>query len=222
MIVTIDGPAGAGKSTSARQLAQRLGFRFLDTGAMYRTVALAALRRNLDWNDASKLAEMVREIRIELEGNQVLLDGRDVSREIRSPNVTSVVHHVADNPDVRRQLVDLQRQASLKQNIVSEGRDQGTVVFPQAQCKFFLTASPEERARRRHGESRDRGESISLAEVLAEQNQRDARDARRPVGKLTKASDVIEIVTDGMQPDEVLDRLEHLVRERMTERVRQR
>jgi cytidylate kinase len=189
---------------------------------MYRAVALAALQRDLSWNNNQQIADMVGEIRIEFRGAQGLLDGRDVSQQIRSAEVTSVVHHVADNVEVRRQLVAWQRQASIEKDIVSEGRDQGTVVFPDAECKFFLTASPHERARRRLDESLDRGESVSLAEVLAQQNQRDQRDSERPVGQLVKATDAIEIVTDGMSPNQVLDKLEVLVRERMSGQCSQR
>jgi cytidylate kinase len=215
MIVAIDGPAGAGKSSAARALARRLSFRFLDTGAMYRAVALAALRQKVDVNDAAVLPRLAREITITLDGNRVLLDGVDVTHAIRTLAVTSVTHYPANNPGVREHLVELQRQIAAGHNVVSEGRDQGTVVFPHAECKIFLTASPLERARRRHLDLVAHGETITLEEVLADQNERDLRDASRDVGPLKPAEDAIEFNTDGLSPAEVVDRLEALVRARM-------
>ncbi|HEX3871070.1 MAG TPA: (d)CMP kinase [Pirellulales bacterium] len=218
MIVAIDGPAGAGKSSAARSLARRLGFRFLDTGAMYRAVTLSALRRQLSWDDPQALAELARQIDIELRNDQVLLDGEDVTREIRSLNITSLIHYAADNAGVRARLVELQRQAASGIDVVSEGRDQGTVVFPEAECKIFLNATAEERARRRIQDLEARGEHLPFDEVLRQQNLRDERDRQRPVGPLLRASDAIEINTDGLSPQEVVDRLEHAVRSRMPTR----
>jgi cytidylate kinase len=215
MIVTLDGPAGAGKSTAARALARRLGFRFLDTGAMYRTVALAAAERGLDWADPKALVELARRLSIELRGTQVFSDGVDVSRAIRTSAVTSVTHYAANNPGVREVLVELQRRAAGNDDIVAEGRDQGTVVFPHAECKIFLTASAEERARRRQQDLAARGEQMPLAEILAQQNERDRRDASRRVGPMAPASDAVNVSTDGLSPAEVVDRLESLVRSRM-------
>lgn len=213
MIVAIDGPAGAGKSTISRELARRLGFRFLDTGAMYRAVALAAMRRRLDWSDAAALGRLAEETTIAFSGERVLLDGEDVSEEIRTPGVTAAIHHVADNPQVRRRLVEQQRRIGAAGNMVTEGRDQGTVAFPHAECKIFLTASPEERAFRRWEELRRRGREATLEEVLADQNERDCRDQSRPVGRLLKADDAIEVCTDGMTSEEVVRRLEAIVQE---------
>ena len=161
MIVTIDGPAGAGKSTTARELAQRLGFRFLDTGAMYRAVAHAAVVRNLGWDDPQRLVELARQIDIQFQDAKVLVDGCDVSAEIRTAEITAVTHHAANNPGVREHLVGLQRVMAADDDIVTEGRDQGTVVFPHAECKIFLTASPAERARRRAEDLRRPGRAIA-------------------------------------------------------------
>lgn len=215
MIVTIDGPAGAGKSTVARRLARRLDFRFLDTGAMYRAVAWAALERSLPWDQPNALVALARHIKIELDGKRVLVDGRDVSEAIRTSETTAVTHYAANNPGVREHLVELQRRAAGNDDIVTEGRDQGTVVFPQAECKIFLTASPEERARRRVEDLASRGEELSLQEVLTQQSERDRKDEMRDVGPLRAADDSIEFCTDGMTADEVVDRLEALVRSRM-------
>jgi cytidylate kinase len=215
MIVAIDGPAGAGKSSAARALARRLGFRFLDTGAMYRAVALAALRREIDFSDAPALARLAREISISLDGERVYLDGEDVTHEIRTLAVTSVTHYPANNPRVREHLVELQRQTAAGHDTVTEGRDQGTVVFPRAECKIFLTASPGERARRRQRDLVEHGEHVTLEEVLADQNERDRRDASRDVGPLKPAEDALDLDTDGLSPEEVVDKLEALVRARM-------
>jgi cytidylate kinase len=212
MIVAIDGPAGAGKSTITRTLAQRLGFAFLDTGAMYRAVALAALERGIAWDDAAGLDRVAGEIVIELDGDRVLLDGEDVSRVIRTPPVTAVIHHVADNQQVRRRLVEQQRRIARGRDIVTEGRDQGTVAFPDAECKIYLTASPEERARRRVEDLRVRGEEATLEDVLREQNERDRRDRNRPFGRLMQAEDAVEVCTDGLTPEEVVSKLEEIVR----------
>jgi cytidylate kinase len=212
MIVTIDGPAGAGKSSAARELARRLGYRFLDTGAMYRAVTLAAKERGLDPADAGRLAEMVGEIRVELDGEHVLLDGRDVTKEIRTFEITTSIQYAADNPAVRAQLVTWQRAAAAGRNVVTEGRDQGTVVFPHAECKIFLTADEEERAQRRYRDLVGRGEHVTFDEVLDAQHLRDERDRTRSVGALVIADDAIEVSTNGLSPAEVVARLEDVVR----------
>ena len=216
MIVTIDGPAGAGKSSAARGLARRLGFRFLDTGAMYRAVTLAARERGLDLADSEQLARLVDEIRVELAGDRVLLDGRDVTDAIRKFDIAVATHYAADNPAVRAQLVEWQRSAAAGNDVVTEGRDQGTVVFPHAECKIFLTAAEQERAHRRHGDLLARGENIPFDEVLANQRLRDHRDSNRSVGALVKADDAVEVSTDGLSPDEVVAQLEQIVRSKQT------
>jgi cytidylate kinase len=215
MIVTIDGPAGAGKSSASRELARRLGFRFLDTGAMYRVVTLAAKERGLDPADADRLAEMVGEIRVELDGDHVLLDGRDVTKEIRTFEITTSIQYAADNPAVRSQLVNWQRAAAAGRDVVTEGRDQGTVVFPHAECKIFLTADEDERAHRRYRDLVGRGEQVTFDEVLNAQHLRDDRDRTRSVGALVKANDAIEVSTNGLSPAEVVARLEDIVRSKL-------
>jgi cytidylate kinase len=217
MIVTIDGPAGAGKSSTARRLAERLGFRFLDTGAMYRAVALAAIQRGTPLDDPRAMGQLARAVQIEQRGEQWWLDGQDVTQAIRTVEVTSKTHYAANNPAVRQRLVELQREAAGDDDLITDGRDQGTVVFPEAECKIFLTASAPERARRRCEELNAKGVDISLEEVLADQLQRDARDENREVGPLLPAMDAKIVCTDGMQPDEVVDHLEMLVRLRMNQ-----
>ena len=212
MIVTIDGPAGAGKSSAARGLAKMLGFRFLDTGAMYRAVTLAALRENIDWQDSKALAQIASQIDLVLTDDQVFLDGEDVTNEIRTFAVTTLTHYAADSLAVRKHLIGFQQEMSQGNDIVSEGRDQATVVFPQADCKIFLTASDEVRAMRRFEDLRSRGEQISYEEVLEKQTQRDERDFQREFGGLRKASDSIEVCTDGLTPLEVVARLADVVR----------
>jgi len=212
MIVTIDGPAGAGKSSAARELARRLGFRFLDTGAMYRAVTFAAKQRGLDLTDANRLAKLVGEIRVELDGDRVLLDGRDVTKEIRTFDITTSIQYAADNPAVRAQLVVWQRAAAAGCDVVTEGRDQGTVVFPDAECKIFLTADERERAERRFRDLVGRGELVTFDEVLDAQHRRDERDRTRSVGALIIADDAIEVSTSGLSPAVVVARLEEIVR----------
>jgi cytidylate kinase len=215
MIITLDGPAGAGKSSAARGLAERLGFRFLDTGAMYRAVTLAAREQGIDLTDATEMASLASRIHVELAGDRVLLDGRDVTQAIRRFDITTATHYAADNAGVRAQLVEWQRMAAASDNVVTEGRDQGTVVFPHAEVKIFLTADERERAGRRHRDLVARGEDVSFDDVLANQQLRDQRDATRAVGALVKAPDAIEVSTDGLSPDEVINRLEQLVREKL-------
>jgi cytidylate kinase len=211
MIVTIDGPAGAGKSSTARALAERLSFRFLDTGAMYRAVALAGLRAGIDLEDPAALAALARRLSIEYRDGRLWLDGEDVSEAIRTQEATAATHYAANNAAVRAHLVRLQQAAAGTDDLVTDGRDQGTVVFPQAECKIFLTASPEERARRRLREMEARGETATLDDVLNDQRFRDERDASREVGPLVPAQDAVIVCTDGMGQREVVDHLEMLV-----------
>jgi cytidylate kinase len=216
MIVTIDGPAGSGKSTAARRLAERLGFRFLDTGAMYRAVALACLRAGVDLEDHAGAAEIVRSVRVGFRDDRVTLNGEDVGDAIRTPEVTHGSSVVAVIPEVRSAMVDLQRHAAEGHDIVTEGRDQGTVVFPRAEIKFYVTAAPEVRARRRHRELELQGTPISYDDLLADILDRDERDANRKVGPLRAAEDAIQIDTSALEADEVIDVLEANVRRRQS------
>ncbi|MBU6284251.1 (d)CMP kinase [bacterium] len=228
-IVTIDGPAGAGKSTVSRALADRLGFVYLDTGAIYRTVALAAdaegLGSAIDRSDApqgASVAEIARlesiagGLRIEFEdgGRRVRLDGRDVSSEIRRPEVGQRASKVSAIPGVRRALLDLQRRIASRGGVVAEGRDVGTVVFPDAEVKFFLTADPVVRAHRRVGDLLARGIPAVLDEVLAEIEARDARDSGRAVAPLACPADAVTIDSSRLDADGVVARMEEVLTSR--------
>lgn len=214
MIVTLDGPAGAGKSTAARALAARLGWCYLDTGAMYRTVALVALERAIPLEDAAALAELAGSLAIDFCGGRVLLGDRDVSAEIRTERITQATRPVADAPPVRAAMKQLQRRLAEGRDVVTEGRDQGSEVFPWAEVKVFLTASADERARRRHLEEESRGLATSLESVRAAQARRDEGDRVRPVGAMQPAADAVILETDGLSAADVVDRLAALVAEK--------
>jgi cytidylate kinase len=215
MIITIDGPAGAGKSSAAQALARRLDFDFLDTGAMYRAVALAALRADLALHDQDALARLMDALRLEMPPGRVLLDGADVSAEIRVEKVTKATGAVADSPAVRRRLSEMQRAIARGRRVVTEGRDQGTVVFPDAFCKFFLSAAVEERARRRQAEMAARGEAVELAVLLPMIEARDRRDAARELAPMVPAADAVVVDGTGLSLDQVVDRMEAEVLRRL-------
>jgi cytidylate kinase len=216
MIVTIDGPAGAGKSSAARMLAAQLGFDFLDTGAMYRAVTLAGLQAHCELTDRAALGRLFETLHLEMpSGRIILLNGEDVTTLIRSPEVTAASGAVASNPVVREKLVEWQRQLGEGRDIVCEGRDQGTVVFPLALCKVFLFADPEERARRRHRELSARGSTITYEEILHAQLERDARDANRDIAPMIPASDAILLDSTRLTLEQVVEQIEHEVRQRM-------
>jgi cytidylate kinase len=213
-VVTIDGPAGAGKSTVARVVAERLGWRLLDTGAMYRAVTLAAIRRGVDLRSDEALGELAGRIEVRLPTGLVLLDGEDVTEAIRSLEVTRSTRHSADSPSVRRRLVDWQRTfAEVEGDVITEGRDQGTIVFPDAFRKFYLTATDEERARRRHAELVAKGVSIELIEVLNDVRERDAQDAARAIAPMKPAVDARIIDGSTLEIDQVVALIEDAVRQ---------
>lgn len=203
-IIAIDGPAGSGKSTIARRLAQRLGLQYLDTGAMYRGVTFAALRRGIDPGDADDVARIVGDVELEVGLDTVLVDGVDATIEIRGPEVTRAVSLVAANPGVRADLVRRQREwASERGGGVLEGRDIGTVVFPDAQLKVYLTARPEVRAERRSKEVAD----LSYEAVASDLARRDALDQGRETSPLTEADDALVVDTSDLTIDEVVEAL---------------
>jgi len=214
MIVTIDGPAGAGKSSAARALAAKLGFQFLDTGAMYRAVTWHCLEQRIDLCDENAVAEAARGMRLRMEADRVFVNDREVTHEIRGTEVTHESRFIAGNNAVRAHLVNLQRELAKGRDIVTEGRDQGTVAFPHAECKFFLTADPHQRAVRRQRDLAARGEQVPLEEILAQQTGRDQRDQRREVGALKPAEDAILVDTSSLSFEAVVGRLEESVRER--------
>ncbi len=208
MLIAIDGPAGAGKSTVARALAARLGFTYLDSGAMYRCVALAAIRSGADVDDPGALAALARGLEIAVNADRVLLDGDDVTRAIRETAVTAAASRISVHQGVRDAMVERQRALLASGDHVAEGRDIGTVVSPGAPLKVFLTASAAERARRRAAES-----DQPLERVQAAQASRDARDRQRQHGALRRAEDATEIDTTGLDVDQVVDRIVAIGRE---------
>ncbi|MFQ3650117.1 MAG: (d)CMP kinase [Gemmataceae bacterium] len=216
MIVTIDGPSGVGKSTAARKLAERLGFRFLDTGAMYRALALFAHQQGVSWEDDTALSQLLSHFDLQMQpGGVILLGDRVVTDAIRTPDISQGASRVAVRPVVRERLAQLQRQLAQHGRIVCEGRDQGTVVFPQAQCKFFLTADLEVRVERRARELEQRGQNVDREQLRQEMAQRDERDSSRAVGALQRADDAILIDSSNLSCEEVLQQMETEVRRRL-------
>ena len=217
MVITIDGPAGTGKSTVSREVANRLGFDFLDTGAMYRAIGLAVLRRGVDFQNVREMEFVARHCRVDFDWSRrppgVLLNGEPVGHLLRGKEATDAAKYVAQVPAVRHKLVEEQRKIGREHgNLVTEGRDQGSVVFPDARFKFFLTASPEERARRRARELRARGEIVDEREILEQIVERDEKDQSRSVGPLAIPQGAVVIDTTQLSMDEVVNRIVDAVR----------
>lgn len=222
--IAIDGPVGSGKSTVARLVARRLGYTYIDTGAMYRALALKAARRGVSWDDAEGMAAVAQESEIALkpsteEGKTslVFIDGEDVSQEIRQTEMGQGASKIGAIPGVRRNLVRLQRAIAARGGVVMEGRDIGTVVLSNAECKIFLSGSVEERAKRRFLELQKKGESPVFEEVVEEVKARDHADTTRAESPLKKADDSVEVDTTDMSIEEVVDRIATIARKRISD-----
>lgn len=216
--IAIDGPAGAGKSTIAKAVAKRLGIIYLDTGAMYRSVAYFMLRRGIPVTDeervAEALGELVMDIRYEDGAQQIYVCGENVTAYLREPHMSKAASDVSALPVVRYKMVELQREFAKAHDVVLDGRDIGTFVLPDANCKFFMTASPEERAKRRHLELVEKGSDCTFEEVLDDINKRDYNDSHRAVAPLKAAEDAVYVDTTHMSVEEVIERVTNIVREK--------
>lgn len=210
MIVAIDGPAGSGKGTLAKMVADKLNFQYVDTGAMYRCVALKMLEQNIKMEDTDKIKEILKNIKIDLEGTKVFLNGQDVSKEIRTVEVANFVSPVSTIDFIREKMVDWQRELAKDKDIVMEGRDIGTVVFPNADVKIYLDASPEVRANRRVRQNKENGIESSYEQILKDIMERDTRDMSRAISPLKKADDAI--VVDTSDTDDCNINAERLVK----------
>lgn len=217
--VAIDGPAGAGKSTISRRAAKEIGFLYVDTGALYRAIGLYALRHRVDMDEKRAVDEMLKAIQVELafvEGEQrVLLCGEDVSSKIRTPEVSMAASRVSAIPEVRAFLFDLQKEIARTHNVVMDGRDIGTVVLPDAQVKIFLTASPEERARRRHAEMLEKGQTADYEAVLEDIRRRDYQDSHRAIAPLVPAENAVLVDTTGNTLEQSVQQLTNIIKERL-------
>ena len=221
LIIAIDGPAASGKSTTAQLLAQKLGYVYIDTGAMYRACALKAKKMGIDINDEESIRELLDDIDIRIENhnskNRIYLDGEDVSEDIRADDISALASAISAIPAVRYKMVELQRKMGEKGGVILDGRDIGTFVFPTAEVKFFLTASPEVRAKRRWLELKQKGVNKDFSEVLADLVKRDNKDSQRALAPLKKADDAIEVDTSNMTIEEQTDCLYQIICSRMEE-----
>ncbi len=221
LIIAIDGPAASGKSTTAQLLAQKLGYVYIDTGAMYRACALKAKKMGIDINDEESIRELLDDIDIRIENhnskNRIFLDGEDVSEDIRADDISALASAISAIPAVRYKMVELQRKMGEKGGVILDGRDIGTFVFPTAEVKFFLTANPEVRAKRRWLELQQKGINKDFSEVLADLVKRDNNDSQRALAPLKKADDAIEVDTSNMTIEEQTDYLYQIIRSRMEE-----
>ena len=219
LIVAIDGPAGAGKSTVAKRLAKELGYTYMDTGAMYRAFAWRVIEEGMDLRDEKGLKRILEETRIELRKRdshlKVFLNGHDVTDQIRTPELSQMASKVSTLRVVREKMVEFQRAMGFQGGVVAEGRDIGTVVFPEADVKIYLDASSKERARRRFDELRSQGEQVTLKEIVEEMDERDRRDKGRAVAPLCKAEDAIVIDSTHFDVDGVVDRIMQEIQNKM-------
>jgi cytidylate kinase len=217
LIIAVDGPSGVGKSSSSRLLAERLGYRYVDTGALYRAVGLLALEQQVNVEDSDTLGMLCEDLDLRFvsgpEGLRLLLGDRDITADIRRPEVSQMASRVSAQPVVRQRLLTVQRELGKGGGVVMEGRDIGTVVFPDADVKFYLEASPEERGRRRHAELQQQEQSESLATTIQEMVERDQRDSGRTHAPLRRAADAIVVDTTTLTLAEVVETLLHWVRE---------
>jgi cytidylate kinase len=222
-VVTVDGPAGSGKSTVSRLLARRLSYVYLDTGALYRAVALKVSKAGLSAADRAGIAALSGETDIalaELEGTtRILLDGRDVTEFIRTPEISMLASTVSALPEVRQRLLAVQREAAQRGGVVAEGRDMGTVVFPGAEVKFFLTAGAEERARRRWLELKERGHEVLLDEVLRDVVRRDRQDSEREIAPLQASEDAVLVDSTGKSIEDVVEEMFRAIKTRKTAKL---
>lgn len=218
--IAIDGPAGAGKSTIAKRVAEELNFMYVDTGALYRAVALCAIQKNIEPDDSQRVSEMLSEIKVQLAFNYrfekvVLLDGRDVSSRIRTPEVSMAASKISALPQVRAYLLDLQRDIAKENNVIMDGRDIGTVVLPDAKVKIFLTASPQVRAERRYKELSEKGANVSFDEVLRDVNERDYNDSHRKTAPLKPAEDSVFVDTTDLDFEQSVEKIISVIKERI-------
>jgi CMP/dCMP kinase len=207
IIIAVDGPAGAGKSTVAKIIGERLNIDYIDTGAMYRALTYKALVSNIDIDNEEAIIDVARDTEIDFRDNNIHLDGKIVNTEIRTPEVSNNVSKVAQIKEVRELMVDIQRKIGEKHSVILDGRDIGSYVFPNAHCKFFLTASPEERGKRRYKELKDKGYNINLEEIIKDIKNRDKMDSTREFAPLIKACDAAEIDTSSKNIRDVVDEI---------------
>ncbi|SHI70425.1 cytidylate kinase [Dethiosulfatibacter aminovorans DSM 17477] len=212
MIIAIDGPAGAGKSTIAKKLSKQMGYMYLDTGAIYRTITLDLCNRHIDVENKELLAESLSEIDMEYTTDHIFLNGKIVDDEIRTESISQKTSHYSSKSEIRVFAVEMQRNISLNEDIVLEGRDIGTVVFPNADYKFYLTASEEERGKRRYKDMIDKGMDTTLEEIVDSIKKRDFNDKNREIAPLSKADDAIEIDTTSMTIDEVVEKMVNCIK----------
>ncbi len=216
-IITMDGPAGSGKSTVAKEVARRLGYTFLDTGALYRAAAVALDAAGCDIRNENECASVLAKTSIRISDGKTYVNGRDVSTEIRAHHISELASAIAVHQSVRKELLDIQRSFIGSTSLVAEGRDTGTIVFPDADIKFYLDATPEERARRRYSEFVDKGTDISMGQVLKDLEKRDQRDSARMISPLVVPEDAVVVDTTHLKLEEVVDKILSLIKERLTD-----